>query len=645
MKWAKYVKVRLVVPLILLVFALVLVLDMFVIERPAMAQVVKANADEELIAEMNRIQGTLNRLFRTGNKEGIQQEISFLTQRLSTDLVLLLDENSRPIAASRYALLTNFPKDELSPQEWKLAKEAIAQMRVVTYIDNTHPTITGFFPIQIDIGNYDIRTQQIGLFIIRKNYAITLNQIEASSLQRLAVFIAILVLLGILLWFFFETVLTRPLQHILSASKKIANGDYTTKIKIEGFNELDNVSQAFNTMVREIAKREEQLRNLMQNVKTGIVVHAADTTITDSNHEAERILGLNADQMRGKTAIDPEWHFVDEAGAALPLDAYPINRALREKEEIKDYLIGVNRPDRDAMTWVLVNAVTELEENGEVSRVLVAFTDITESKNHQTELEQQVAREVEKQRYQEQQLLQQARVVQMGEMITNISHHWRQPLNLIGLNIQDLLDAYNFGELTEGYLEKTVKESMETIYSMSTMIDTFRDLTVGTQSKEAINVEKIVNEVVGLVKPGLESHFIDVQTELQKGLYTFGSSRFLAQALFNIITNAEEALLERNIADKQIMITLQKSEAGKPRIIVGDNAGGIDEAVMERIFDPFFTTKELATKTGTGLYFAKIFIERELGGRVTVRNRNDGAEFTIDLPGENTTQQGGPDGQ
>jgi signal transduction histidine kinase len=131
--------------------------------------------------------------------------------------------------------------------------------------------------------------------------------------------------------------------------------------------------------------------------------------------------------------------------------------------------------------------------------------------------------------------------------------------------------------------------------------------------------------------PALKSHFIDIRTEMDQSVEFYADKNLLGQAIYNIIHNAQEVLVERNRSVKRIQLSLKKQNK-TAYIIVADTGGGIDENVRTRIFDPFFTTKDLSHKTGTGLYFAKNIIEGVMGGHITASNTGEGAQFTITLP-------------
>jgi diguanylate cyclase (GGDEF)-like protein/PAS domain S-box-containing protein len=143
----------------------------------------------------------------------------------------------------------------------------------------------------------------------------------------------------------------------------------------------DNL-EALQREVQELSSQcplNSKYSEIMQILHAGVVIHAADTSVTYCNPAAQTILGLSEDQMLGKVAIDPHWYFFDAEGSRMPLDDYPVNKTISSCQAIRDMVMGVNRPDIDSVAWVLVNT-EPLLSNGQVQEILVSFVDITEVK-------------------------------------------------------------------------------------------------------------------------------------------------------------------------------------------------------------------------------------------------------------------------
>ncbi|MFU8789168.1 MAG: PAS domain S-box protein [Methylobacter sp.] len=123
---------------------------------------------------------------------------------------------------------------------------------------------------------------------------------------------------------------------------------------------------------------EEKYRTLVEKIQAAVIVHDADTKILISNPVAQEILGLTADQLHGKTAIDPDWHFHHEDGRQLAQEDYPVNQVLASGKALKNRVLGVHRPDLQENVWVLANADPVLGKDGAIIQVIVTFIDITE---------------------------------------------------------------------------------------------------------------------------------------------------------------------------------------------------------------------------------------------------------------------------
>ena len=140
-----------------------------------------------------------------------------------------------------------------------------------------------------------------------------------------------------------------------------------------------NVSQhkRAEEALRESAK---EYRSTLNDLLVGVVVHGSDTGILLSNPEAMNILGLTYEQMSGKKAIDPAWNFLHEDSTVMEVEDYPVSRVFSTKKTIHNYILGINRPDRDYVTWVIVNAIPVFFNDNELEKVVVNFVDITSQK-------------------------------------------------------------------------------------------------------------------------------------------------------------------------------------------------------------------------------------------------------------------------
>jgi C4-dicarboxylate-specific signal transduction histidine kinase len=215
-------------------------------------------------------------------------------------------------------------------------------------------------------------------------------------------------------------------------------------------------------------------------------------------------------------------------------------------------------------------------------------------------------------------------------MINNIAHQWRQPLNNIGLIIQNVQFSFDSGTISSEEMRGEISKAMDIIMHMSRTIDDFRNFFRTDKEKQGFFVNKAVARALEFVSASLEKRSIKVWTEADESVTAIGHQNEYSQVLLNIISNAAEASIERHIAEPSIFIRVTR-ENERSVVYVRDNCGGIQDDVMPKIFDPYFTTRAPDKGTGIGLYMSKVIIEQNMAGSLTARNVDGGAEFRIEV--------------
>jgi C4-dicarboxylate-specific signal transduction histidine kinase len=241
-----------------------------------------------------------------------------------------------------------------------------------------------------------------------------------------------------------------------------------------------------------------------------------------------------------------------------------------------------------------------------------------------------IAEAVDDQRRMDQATILENRRAAMGGMISNIAHQWRQPLNALGLYLQNLPIAYEKGEINKAFLQETVNSSMQLIMHMSHTIDDFRNFFKVDKKKVAFSVNQMVIKTLALVEKSFKEQQICIEYKSEKDSKVNGYPNEYAQVLLNVLTNSRDALVGQTIGDAKILIR-SFTETGKTVVTITDNANGIPPEIIDKIFDPYFTTKGPDEGTGIGLFMSKTIIEKNMGGRLTARNVEGGAELRIEL--------------
>ena len=130
----------------------------------------------------------------------------------------------------------------------------------------------------------------------------------------------------------------------------------------------------------ELRGEKEQYRSIIHKIQAAVVVHDADTRIINCNSKAQELLGLNEDQLLGKEAIDPEWKFLNANGEKMSIELYPVNQVLASRQPLRDFYVGINRPNNANQVWVLVSAIPVFDHKENLQQVIVTFMDLTERK-------------------------------------------------------------------------------------------------------------------------------------------------------------------------------------------------------------------------------------------------------------------------
>lgn len=227
-------------------------------------------------------------------------------------------------------------------------------------------------------------------------------------------------------------------------------------------------------------------------------------------------------------------------------------------------------------------------------------------------------------------LTHQQRLAQQGEMLSMIAHQWRQPLTAINATASNLLVKNMLNNIDSKELEKELTLITDYSQHLSSTVNDFRNFFKPVKDKENISLEKLVEKSLKIIKTSIEFDGIELVKNYSSNRTISTYSNEIQQVILNIIKNAQDALIHRNIKDKKIFIET-KNVQNRVILTIADNAGGIDKKIIQKIFDPYFSTKNKQEGTGLGLYMSKTIIVEHCKGKLSVDNNKYGAIFTIEL--------------
>lgn len=257
-----------------------------------------------------------------------------------------------------------------------------------------------------------------------------------------------------------------------------------------------------------------------------------------------------------------------------------------------------------------------------------------------TTLEMRVTEAVKEIQNKEQLLLQQARLAQMGEMISMIAHQWRQPLSVInitafGIQTKISLEKFDFSDKKSQkkfleYLQKELQDIHHHTEYLTGTIEDFTNYFKPNKEKELTAINTPIEKALKIYEPYITKENIQMQLDIgTKGrikIYTYE----VMHVILNIIKNSIDNFLEKNTLHPSIKISTKEMKTHFV-IKVCDNGGGIDAVILPKIFDPYFSTKAEKNGTGIGLYMSKLLIEKHNAGSLKAYNIDNGVCFEIIL--------------
>lgn len=178
-------------------------------------------------------------------------------------------------------------------------------------------------------------------------------------------------------------------------------------------------------------------------------------------------------------------------------------------------------------------------------------------------------------------------------------------------------------------MQSEAKKGDKIVSYMSKTIDDFRDFFKPSKTQEMFSLKCACEEAMSLASASLSSKDINLELHVKSDIQVIGHVSEFAQVILNLILNAKDVLIQRDITNPQILIKIDAKD-NRVHVSISDNAGGVEKNIKEKIFEPYFSTKNTAG-TGLGLYMSKMIIEEKMGGKLFVENSEKGAMFCIKI--------------
>ena len=258
-------------------------------------------------------------------------------------------------------------------------------------------------------------------------------------------------------------------------------------------------------------------------------------------------------------------------------------------------------------------------------QVIKLNEELDSYKNH---LEEKVEQEIAKRKEKEKMLLQQSKLAAMGEMMDAVAHQWKQPINIINMQVDMITYDFEDGLINQEYIDEFQKKVSNQVQHMTSTLNEFRSFFRPNKQPEEFDVREMVDKVLFLVKDEFLKNKITVNVNVVKNFTLLGIENEFKHLILNIINNSKDAFNEKDTKNRAIDINIVCDEYSK-RIEIQDNAGGIPQDVIADIFKANVTTKEEGKGTGIGLYMSSQIAQKH-NGSLSVKNSNGGAKFVFE---------------
>jgi PAS domain S-box-containing protein len=383
----------------------------------------------------------------------------------------------------------------------------------------------------------------------------------------------------------------------------------------------------------ELVASELKHRVLVENLSAGVVVHAADTSIVLSNPAASRLLGLNAGQLQGKTAMDPGWHFLNADGSRMPLGDYPVNRVVASGDRIDGLVAGVMRTAGEEPVWLLTNAYPIHSGGGALDQVVVTFIDITELIDAQEEVGRLNA-ELEQRVFDRTAELDSANK-ELEAFAYSVSHDLRAPLRHIS-GFSALL-AERAGDQLDDKGRHYVDVISTSVRQMGVLID---DLLQFSRTGRAelvigpVDMRQTLEEALAPLRRETDGR--DVEWSIGDLPQVVADRALLRQVWANLVGNAIKYTRASSPARIEIGAT---GVNGESVFFVRDNGVGFDMQYVHKLFGVFQRLHSDSEFEGSGIGLANVKrIVTRLGGSVWAdAEPGRGATFYFSLPDRKET--------
>lgn len=342
-------------------------------------------------------------------------------------------------------------------------------------------------------------------------------------------------------------------------------------------------------------------QSLLENLPSGVIAVDKENHVIVFNQEAERITGLQKENVLGRKFEDVIPHALQKL----------LKELFNKKNELRNIEVELNKGNSIAVP-LMVNGSCFYSPDSVVLGAQLIFSDISQLRVLQGQLDRN------------------KRLASLGILAAGIAHEIRNPLVALKTFSQLLPEKFQDNEFRTNYAKVVIPE----IERIDRLVEQLLIFARPRPSKmEKTDLVSLIESMLLLFKVQTMFNGISFVKHYDKDhIEITADPEKIKQALWNIILNSSEALTGRN----GVISIVLKNAGENVSIIIEDNGCGISEENMSKIFEPLFSTKPHGT--GLGLPIVNEIIAQH-NGRIHIESKEGiGTKVTVILPNNNRAQ-------
>ncbi|WP_459195457.1 two-component system histidine kinase PnpS [Wukongibacter baidiensis] len=431
-----------------------------------------------------------------------------------------------------------------------------------------------------------------------------INKINLGLIKNIIISVIIGLVIAIPLGYRYLNHITEPIKEITNIARKIANGDYKSRVNVESTDEIKILADTFNYMshtlntnISELQDKNTKLKSIISSMKEGLIAVDNNKKIILINSPAKKFFNIDSNDIFGAKVLTLiNNHRLKNALGEM------LNESVSGKAEV-----AVQEPERKTLK-IYTESIKLNEDPNRIIGTLILILDVTEM------------RKLEKMR---------------TDFVANVSHELKTPLTSIMGFIETLKSGAINNEKVRDRFLNIIEIETERLTRLIDDLLTLSDIESNGMNfgkKEQISINNVISEISHMAEELAKQKNIKYSFEVEDDLpYFYGSRDWLKQLVLNLLENAI-----KYTPDGGEVKFFGYQRKNNIFIKVKDTGIGIPKKDIPRLFERFYRVDKARSRkiggTGLGLAIVK-HIVIAFNGEIRVKSEEGkGTEFTVRIP-------------